>query len=54
MADPEEVVGSIERAISNFSKKDMEMADVMASLTRLGTSFHNLVNAIKKCDNEVT
>jgi hypothetical protein len=54
MADPEDVVGSIERAIGDFSKKDLEMADVMASLTRLGTSFHKLVNAIKNCDNEVT
>lgn len=54
MADPEDVVGSIERAVADFGKKDMEIADVMTALTRLGTSFHKLVNAIKSCDNEVT
>lgn len=54
MADPEEVVTSIERGLSQFAKKDMELQDVITGLTRLGVSFQKLVAAIKQCDNEVT
>lgn len=54
MANPKEVVESIERAVATFGKKDMDMSDVIMSLSTLGTSFHTMIDAIKTCDNEVT
>ena len=54
ISDPKQVVDDFEFAISNFSKKDMEMTDVMASLTKIGMSVKKLAAAAKECDNEVT
>ena len=54
MANPKEIVESIENAIGTFGKKDMQMQDVIMSLSNLGISFHHMIDAIKHCDNEVT
>lgn len=54
ISDPKQVVDDFEFAISNFSKKDMEMTDVMASLTKIGMSVKKLSDAAKECDNEMT
>lgn len=54
VADPKQVVDDFEFAIANFSKKDMEMTDVMASLTKIGMSVKKLAEAAKECDNEMT
>lgn len=54
MANPKEIVDSIETAVASFGKENMDMQDVMMALTNLGMSMHHLVDAIKKCDNEVT
>lgn len=54
ISDPKQIVDDFEFAIANFSKKDMEMTDVMASLTKIGMSVKKLADAAKECDNEIT
>lgn len=54
MANPKEVVSSIEGAIAEFGKKDMALPEVMMALQKLGTSGKKMMDAIKQCDNDVT
>jgi hypothetical protein len=54
VSDPKQIVDDFEYAIANFSKKDMEMTDVMASLTKIGMSVKKLADAAKECDNDIT
>jgi len=54
ITDPKQIIDDFEFAIANFSKKDMEMTDVMASLTKIGMSVKKLADAAKDCDNDMT
>lgn len=54
MANPKEVVTSIEDAIAEFGKKEMALPEVMIALQKLGVSGNKMIQAIKACDNDVT
>ena len=54
IGNPEEVVSDFEAAISSFAKKDIDMSDVMLSMTKIGMSVKKLTEAARKCDNSMT
>lgn len=52
--DPQRIVEDFEAAIATFGKENVEMTDVMSSLTKIGMSVKKLSDAAKDCDNEIT
>ena len=54
IGDPATVVADFETAISAFAKPEIDMSDVMLSMTKIGMSVKKLAEAAKKCDNKMT
>jgi len=52
--DPEDIVKALEGSVQLLGKEDLQMMDIMSSVTTLGNTFNKIAQSAKNCDNDIT
>jgi len=51
---PDDIVKALEQSVQLLGKEDLQMMDIMSSVTTMGATFNKIAASAKACDNDVT